>query len=154
MKIRNDKLAWLITNYLLEFGYVPHENYDGVLDWLNLCTNIKDVDVDIGKYDDGLLYCGSAWDYVSEQTEIWKNINIKLIQFNYSWCALETVIDLQVDEKLISRNGKINAACMWLKNNLQISDIPEAYTNIYDKMIRQLKYIIQFKKRSSKTWNI
>ena len=52
MKIKNDKLAWLITNYLLEFGYVPHENYDGVLDWLNLCTNIKDVDFNIGKYDE------------------------------------------------------------------------------------------------------
>jgi hypothetical protein len=146
MKIKNDKLAWLITHYLLEFGYVPHENYDGVLDWLNLCTNIKNVDFDIGKYDEGLLYCGSAWNSVCEQTEIWKNLNIKLIQFNYSWCALETVIDLQVDEQLISRNGKINAACMWLKQHLQITDIPEAYINIYDKMIRQLKSVLQFEK--------
>lgn len=144
MIIRNDKLAWLITNYLLEFGYVPHDNYDGVLDWLNLCTNIKDVDFDIGKYDEGLLYCGSAWDYVCEQTEIWKNINIKLIQFNYSWCALETIIDLQVDEHLISKKGKINAACMWLKNNLQIAEIPETYIDVYDKMIGQLKSILQF----------
>lgn len=146
MKINNDKLAWLITNFLLEFGYVPHENYDGVLDWLALCTNIRDVDFDIGKYDDGLLYCGRAWDYVCEQTEIWKSINVKLIQFNYSWCALETIIDAQVSEQLISKNGKINATSMWLKTNLSTFDVPKMYINVYDKMIRQIKSITQFEK--------
>lgn len=146
MQLKNDKLAWNIYNYLLEFGYVPHENYEGVLEWLNLCINIKSVDFDIGKFDEGLLYCGSAWDLVSEQTEILKSINVKLIQFNYSWCALETIIDLQIDEKLIEKSGKINATCVWLKNNLQVCDIPEEYIIIYEKLIEQLKNIIQFEK--------
>lgn len=144
MNVENDKLAWEIINYLLEFGYIPDAKYDCVYDWLNLCTNIKHVEFDVGKYDEGLLYCGSAWDYALEQMNILESINIKLIQFMYAWCALETIIEVQVDEQSVLDKGKINATCFWLKNNLRLSDIPSVYLKIYDEMIEQLKLVYQF----------
>lgn len=146
MSFSNDKFSWEITNYLLEMGYVYDDEYIGIFDWLNLCTNIKAVDFHIGKYDDSLLYCRTVWDYVSEQTDIWKALNVKLVQFNYAWCALESIVERQVDESLISNCGKINAACLKLKECLRISDIPEMYLCMYFAMVDKLKNLPQFEK--------
>lgn len=146
MSFNNDKFSWEIMNYLLEMDYVYDKAYEGVYDWLNLCTNIKTVDFYTGKYDESLLYCGRAWDYVSDQTDIWKVLNVKLVQFNYAWCALESIVECQVDECLISNCGKINAACLELKEKLQISDTPEMYLSMYLDMVDKLKNMPQFEK--------
>ncbi len=147
MELQNDKIAWMLSCYLLEMDYVQSGDCEMVYDWLNLCTNLKSVSFDIAKYDESVLYCGSVWDYVEKQSEIWEEYNFKLIQFNYAWCALESLIDVFLSKKDIKDDGgKIKALNIYLTKRLKNTDIPDMYAEFYKNLVLGMLHVEQFKK--------
>ena len=132
--MNNEKFAWDITQYMLEMGYYDQNdsNYDLALEWLGLCSNLEKVIVAPDRFDEGVLYCGMAWDFVERRSKILGEINLELIRFLYSWNALECLSE-QLVQKSSGSKETIKPICQHIKRSNIYADIPEKYYFIQKK---------------------
>lgn len=142
----NDYLSWKIAEYL---GVCVHyyENGKGlhnVVDWLMLCANLESVNIEPSKYDEGLLYCGSAWDYEQSKSDVLSKINKELVRFHFAWGALESMVSSFVPEEKIEQHGKINALCGFLTSSNVKEFVPNSFISLFNRLIELLRIIPQY----------
>lgn len=138
--MKNEELAWKISEYMIASGYYyPNAfKYNLALDWLNLCCNICQISIDPGRYDEGLLYCESAWDYAQNQSRFLEEMNVELIRFLYAWNAVECIAN-----EMISSDGQLRETtreiCLFLKRKGIISQLPPSFWNFRKKYILKIQ---------------
>ena len=99
VKLRSIKLqSYLLSNFIeyeLDFNHPKSKQNIMVLtpsmvaDWLSLASSIINVDVDMGSFDDSILFCGTAYDFVKERSEVVEKLSTSLTIFNSIWNAFE-----------------------------------------------------------------
>lgn len=144
---KNCESAWDLYNFIIELEYVYEQGHiTSAMSWLKLLINLEDIQFDIAKYDDGVLYCKCVWEYEKTQMKHLKVVNLELIRFHYAWSALECFISYFIPKEKIEQHGKINALCGWLLQNLNVLNIPELYDSITLQVAKELSEDEQFKK--------
>lgn len=133
---QNEYLSYCIANYLATYyGY----DYYGAIEWLNISSDLESVIITPNKFDDSLLYCGSAWDYEKSWCNLQSELNTELVRFHFAWGALESLIEDFVSAKKIDRYGKINALCEHLKASNAAKLLPVCYLNEYEHLVSLLR---------------
>lgn len=145
---KNEYLAWRIADYLVSCDYF--DNYEGdfysAIEWLNLCSGLETVNIVPNKYDEGLLYCGSAWDYEASKSNLSSKLSTELVRFHFAWGSLESMITALVPSEKIERYGKVNALCGYLKMQDLENLLPNFYLEEYCHLISLLREINQYQK--------
>lgn len=60
-------------------------------EWSRLACNVEKVDIAPDRFDEGVLYCGSAWDYVLKRSNSLTDCVTFLTRFLFAWGAFESV---------------------------------------------------------------
>lgn len=145
---QNEFLSWRIADYLISCGYF--DNCDGdfysAIEWLNLCSGLETVNIVPNKYDEGLLYCGSAWDYEVSKSNISSELSTKLVRFHFAWGSLESMITALIPMEKVERYGKVNALCGYLKLNNLSDLLPYYYLDEYCHLISLMRNVKQYQK--------
>ena len=99
---KNCESAWDLYNFIIELEYVYEQGHStSAMSWLKLLINLEDIQFDIAKYDDGVLYCKCVWEYEKTQMKHLKVVNLELIRFHYAWSALECFISYFIPKEKI-----------------------------------------------------
>lgn len=61
---------------------------DMVADWLEMASAVKEVSIDLNHYDD-TSYCGTAYNFQKQRSEVLSSISTALSTFQYIWCSFE-----------------------------------------------------------------
>ncbi len=61
---------------------------DMVADWIEMASAVKSVSVDFNYYDD-TSYCGTAYDFQKERSDVIASVSMALTTFQYIWNAFE-----------------------------------------------------------------
>ena len=144
---RNDYLSYCIADFLVSQNYAVDYtgNYYSTVEWLSMCSELEQVQITPSKYDEGLLYCGKAWDYSVSKSAISSQLTTVLVQFLFSWGALESLIKATVPNKHIKKYGKINALCSYFKEHNLNRFLPNGYLCEYERMVTLLREIPGYK---------
>ena len=136
---KNEWLAWKIAEYLIKNDYFDeYYGYIGnAIDWLNLCSSLNTVEIEPNKFDEGLLYCGAAWQYEVDRSKLHSLVTTELVRFHFAWGALEHMLPAFFD---LSKGvkGKINKLCEHLKNQQLEQVMPDFYEEEYERLISLL----------------
>lgn len=137
----NEYLAYRIAQFLVSQNYVIDykSNLYNVVEWLDMCSGLEKVQITPSKYDEGLLYCGNAWDYSVSKSELSSRLSTELVHFLFAWGALESLIKVIVPNKQVKGYGKINALCGFLKEHNLANLLPAGYLSEYEHMIALLR---------------
>lgn len=145
---QNEYLSWRIAEYLISCGYFY--NYEGefysAIEWLNLCSGLETVNIVPNKYDEGLLYCGNAWDYAVSKSNLLSDLSTKLVRFHFAWGSLESMIAALVPIEKIDRYGKVNALCGYLKSGNLANLLPYNYLDEYRHLMSLMRDVKQYQK--------
>ena len=115
------------------------------VEWLSMCSELEQVQITPSKYDEGLLYCGNAWDYSVSKSAISSQLTTVLVQFLFAWGALESLIKATVPNKHIKKYGKIHALCSYFKEHNLNRFLPNGYLCEYERMVTLLRGIPGYK---------
>jgi hypothetical protein len=81
--------------YFYEEGDFPRGgeryNHQNAADWLELAAGVCKVEFLTARFDDTLMYCGTAMDYEGARSELLSRIVTQLTIFQFAWGAFETV---------------------------------------------------------------
>lgn len=145
--IENDQYAFHIVEYMMRchYEYIFDENVGNAIDWLGLSSRIESVSIPPSKYDDGLMVCRSALDYELSRSKMLSSFTTELMQFQFVWGALESMIAECVPQDETNSYGKINALCGYLKNSDAKAYLPKGYEGSYALLIKYLKNIRQYR---------
>jgi hypothetical protein len=82
-------------------------------DWLEIASAIKNVDIDLTRFDNAFGWCSDADHYQLARQTILKSHITNLTVFFYVWGALEATIDSLslTPHPDKSKQGKVNSAC-------------------------------------------
>ena len=144
---QNDYLSYCIADFLVSQNYAVDYtgNYYNTVEWLSMCSELEKVQITPSKYDEGLLYCGKAWDYSVSKSAISSQLTTALVQLLFAWGALESLIKATVPNKQIKKYGKINALCGYLKEHNLNGFLPDGYLYEYERMVTLLREIPSYK---------
>lgn len=150
---QNEFLSWRIADYLISCGYFGNNEGDfySAIEWLNLCSGLETVNIVPNKYDEGLLYCGSAWDYEVSKSNLSSERSKKLVRLHFAWGSLESIIAALIPVEKIERYGKVNALCGYLRLNYLSDLLPHCYLDEYCHLISLMRDVKQYQKRSEST---
>ncbi len=144
----NERLAFRIVEFLISQHFVV--DYEGdfynVVEWLDMCSGLEKVQILPSKYDEGLLYCGNAWDYSVSKSELSSRLSTELVHFLFAWGALESLIKSIVPKKQIASHGKVNALCGFLKERNLVNLLPDGYLCEYEHLITLLRECVGYER--------
>ena len=99
--------------YDLAHGLEQISQENTAYDWLEIASAVKNVEIDITRFDSAFGWCSEADHYQLSRQIILKKHVTNLTVFSYVWGALEATIDSLslAPHPDKSRQGKINSAC-------------------------------------------
>ena len=109
--------------------------------------------VSIGNFDQSCMYCSTAAYYDSSRIKLFEKYIPKLVSFQFAWGALETIISKFVEKNRISKFGKINALCMFLKDNEMKKHLPNGYIAEVKRLLKLLKTSYEYRPIAEKLYN-
>lgn len=100
--------------YGMEYGY--DEEWLAGISMLGVASGIESVNYNRARFDTASGYCESADEFSLHQEILENKLVASLCRFNFIWSAVESIIDVAIPRKLLTRPaGKINNACYFLK---------------------------------------
>lgn len=139
---KNEYLSYCIVNYLATYYGIECSNaneWRNAIEWLSVSSNLESVIISPSKFDDGLLYCGNAWDYAKSKCELHSELSMELLRFHFAWGALESLTNAFVPAKKITEHGRINALCGYLKTCKLQQFLPICYLDEYEHLVAMLR---------------
>lgn len=111
-------------------------------DWLKIAAGVEKVEINTSRFDETVVWCGSAWEYESKRSTLLTQVATRLTTFNFIWGAFETVIKIinppPVPSSIKKRAYAIDNAIFYLKNEYDSSPrIP-----LYDDTLAQLRLVL------------
>lgn len=112
-------------------------NYQNAADWLELAAGVCKVEVLTARFDDTLMYCGTAMDYEGARSELLSRIVTQLTIFQFAWGAFETVAkianppSIPVKDRFQGKNGLVDRVIYYLRGATPV--------NGYQETLKQLK---------------
>ena len=136
---KNEWLSWKIAEYLIENNYFDeYYGYIGnALDWLSLCSSLNTVEIQPNRFDEGLLYCGSAWQHEVDRSKLHSLVTTELVRFHFAWGAMEHMLPTFFDLSKAAK-GKIGKLCEHLKMQQLEQVMPDFYEEEYGSLISLL----------------
>lgn len=89
---QNALASWRIGLHIENEGLADSDSMLlNVAEWLRLAYNVEKVDIAPDRFDESVLYCGSAWDYVLKKSNSLTDCATLLARFLFAWGAFESV---------------------------------------------------------------
>ena len=89
--------------------------------WLEMAAGISNVDVDTGRFDESLAWCGLASKFEDARSELYSVIATELTVFMLAWGAFETVArildpqSIPLDQRTNGANGLVDRVLFQLR---------------------------------------
>jgi len=125
----------------INLGFLPQ------IGFILLQVSKKWLSINTSKFDDSILYCGSAWEYEVKRKEILTHLVTKLSIFNFTWGGFETVvkviapsgISIEQAKKLGRKNEIVDRAIYFLKQEYD----PMPLVPLYDETVAKLRLMLK-----------
>jgi hypothetical protein len=78
-------------------------------EWLDLASSVEKVEVATGRFDESLMWCGTACDYEDARSKLYSQLVAQLTVFSFVWGAFE-IITKVIEPASIPKSDRINGA--------------------------------------------
>ncbi|WP_319231055.1 hypothetical protein [Draconibacterium orientale] len=126
-----------IVEYFL--AKTPH-SYNSTVNWFWIASSINSVDFDGIRYDCAFSMCRPAYEYEKEKQKLHIRLINELTSFLYVYSGFESFLNDLSLPCCASKNGKINSATFFLKENYSnnFNSIP-----LYSKLLCTFRELIK-----------
>ncbi|BCB04787.1 hypothetical protein [Bacillus sp. KH172YL63] len=133
-----DEHAWKLDCILRTLDINDNdESWEHICSWLQMASNVEQVDLITEKFDASLAFCSSARHFENERSALLSKIATEITIFNFIWGAFESLINKLeplIDGCNIGKYGKVKTA-RYIINKNQISLFP-GYKGALDKLLQ------------------
>jgi hypothetical protein len=126
-------------------------DYGDAASWLDLAAGIRGIDVLTGRFDDALLYCGTAREYEDARSDLLSRLTAQLTVFLFAWGAFETVAtvigppSIPAGKRHKGANGLVDRVIFYLQRfgpftayteTLEQLNVLTAHSILYQSLVR------------------
>lgn len=70
---------------------LDYTRYSLAIDWLQIASGVRQVEMFTAEFDDSIMMCGAAFDYESKRSKPLSELTTRLTIFNFVWGSFESV---------------------------------------------------------------
>lgn len=108
--------------------------------WLNMAAGVSKVEVDTARYDESVMWCGTAAEFEDARSELYSRLAAEITVFMFVWGAFETVarivepLSIPPDQRTNGANGLVDRVLFQLRDFAPFDE--------YNQVLQKLTFLV------------